>query len=151
MALALQAQERQVLNMLQPNRRKFRKEHKGRNEGLATRGTKVSFGEWGLKATGRGRLTARQIEAARRAMTRHIKRGGRIWIRIFPDKPVSKKPAEVRMGNGKGNPEYWVAEIQPGKVLYEMDGVNEALAREAFALAAAKLPIATTFVTRHLG
>ena len=133
------------------NRRDFRKEHKGRNEGLATRGTKVSFGEWGLKATGRGRLTARQIEAARRAMTRHIKRGGRIWIRIFPDKPVSKKPAEVRMGNGKGNPEYWVAEIQPGKVLYEMDGVNEALAREAFALAAAKLPIATTFVTRHLG
>ena len=137
--------------MLQPNRRKFRKEHKGRNEGLATRGAKVSFGEWGLKATGRGRLTARQIEAARRAMTRHIKRGGRIWIRIFPDKPISKKPAEVRMGNGKGNPEYWVAEIQPGKVLYEMDGVNEALAREAFALAAAKLPIATTFVTRLLG
>ena len=137
--------------MLQPNRRKFRKEHKGRNEGLATRGAKVSFGEWGLKATGRGRLTTRQIEAARRAMTRHIKRGGRIWIRIFPDKPVSKKPAEVRMGNGKGNPEYWVAEIQPGKVLYEMDGVNEALAREAFALAAAKLPISTTFVTRHLG
>ena len=137
--------------MLQPNRRKYRKEHKGRNEGLATVGTKVSFGEWGLKAIGRGRLTARQIEAARRAMTRHIKRGGRIWIRIFPDKPISKKPAEVRMGNGKGNPEYWVAEIQPGKVLYEMDGVNEALAREAFALAAAKLPIATTFVTRHLG
>ena len=137
--------------MLQPNRRKFRKEHKGRNEGLPTRGTKVSFGEWGLKATGRGRLTARQIESARRAMTRHIKRGGRIWIRIFPDKPISKKPAEVRMGNGKGNPEYWVAEIQPGKVLYEMDGVNEALAREAFALAAAKLPISTTFVTRHLG
>jgi large subunit ribosomal protein L16 len=137
--------------MLQPSRRKFRKEHKGRNEGLATRGAKVSFGEWGLKATGRGRLTARQIEAARRAMTRHIKRGGRIWIRIFPDKPISKKPAEVRMGNGKGNPEYWVAEIQPGKVLYEMDGVNEALAREAFALAAAKLPISTTFVTRHLG
>jgi len=137
--------------MLQPNRRKFRKEHKGRNEGLATRGAKVSFGEWGLKATGRGRLTARQIEAARRAMTRHIKRGGRIWIRIFPDKPISKKPAEVRMGNGKGNPEYWVAEIQPRKVLYEMDGVSEALAREAFALAAAKLPISTTFVTRHLG
>ena len=137
--------------MLQPNRTKFRKAHKGRNEGVATRGAKVSFGEWGLKATGRGRLTARQIEAARRAMTRHIKRGGRIWIRIFPDKPVSKKPLEVRMGNGKGNPEYWVAEIQPSKVLYEMDGVNEALAREAFALAAAKLPIATTFVTRHLG
>ena len=137
--------------MLQPNRRKFRKEQKGRNEGLATRGTKVSFGEWGLKATGRGRLTARQIEAARRAMTRHIKRGGRIWIRIFPDKPISKKPAEVRMGNGKGNPEYWVADRKSVVYLYEMDGVNEALAREAFALAAAKLPIATTFVTRHLG
>ena len=137
--------------MLQPNRRKYRKEHKGRNEGLATRGAKVSFGEWGLKAIGRGRLTARQIESARRAMTRHIKRGGRIWIRIFPDKPISKKPAEVRMGNGKGNPEYWVAEIQPGKVLYEMDGVDEALAREAFRLAAAKLPIETVFVTRLIG
>jgi large subunit ribosomal protein L16 len=137
--------------MLQPNRRKYRKEHKGRNEGLATRGAKVSFGEYGLKATARGRLTARQIEAARRAMTRHIKRGGRIWIRVFPDKPISKKPAEVRMGNGKGNPEYWVAEIQPGKVLYEMDGVGEELAREAFRLAAAKLPFATTFVTRQLG
>ena len=136
--------------MLQPNRRKYRKEHKGRNEGLATRGAKVSFGEWGLKAIGRGRLTARQIEAARRAMTRHIKRGGRIWIRVFPDKPISKKPAEVRMGNGKGNPEYWVAEIQPGKVLYEMDGVSEELAREAFRLAAAKIPVATTFVTRHV-
>jgi len=136
--------------MLQPNRRKYRKEHKGRNEGLATRGAKVSFGEWGLKATSRGRLTARQIEAARRAMTRHIKRGGRIWIRVFPDKPISKKPAEVRMGNGKGNPEYWVAEIQPGKVLYEMDGVSEELAREAFRLASAKLPFATTFVTRHV-
>lgn len=136
--------------MMQPNRRKYRKEQKGRNVGLATVGTKVSFGEWGLKATGRGRLTARQIEAARRAMTHHIKRGGRIWIRIFPDKPISKKPAEVRMGNGKGNPEYWVAEIQPGKVLYEMDGVPESLAREAFRLASAKLPISTTFVTRHL-
>ncbi len=136
--------------MMQPNRRKYRKEQKGRNRGLATVGTNVSFGEWGLKATGRGRLTARQIEAARRAMTRHIKRGGRIWIRVFPDKPISKKPAEVRMGNGKGNPEYWVAEIQPGKVLYEMDGVPEALAREAFSLAAAKLPISTIFVTRHL-
>lgn len=136
--------------MMQPNRRKYRKEQKGRNRGLATVGTDVSFGEWGIKATGRGRLTARQIEAARRAMTRHIKRGGRIWIRVFPDKPISKKPAEVRMGNGKGNPEYWVAEIQPGKVLYEMDGVPEALAREAFSLAAAKLPISTIFVTRHL-
>ena len=137
--------------MLQPARRKYRKEQKGRNKGLATRGAAVSFGEFGLKATGRGRLTARQIEAARRAMTRHIKRGGRIWIRIFPDKPISHKPAEVRMGNGKGNPEYYVAEIQPGKVLYEMDGVNEALAREALALAAAKLPIATVFVTRMVG
>jgi large subunit ribosomal protein L16 len=137
--------------MLQPARRKYRKEQKGRNKGLATRGASVSFGEFGLKATGRGRLTARQIEAARRAMTRHIKRGGRVWIRIFPDKPISKKPAEVRMGNGKGNVEYYVAEIQPGKVLYEMDGVNEQLAREAFALAAAKLPISTTFVSRMVG
>jgi large subunit ribosomal protein L16 len=137
--------------MLQPARRKYRKEQKGRNKGLATRGASVSFGDFGLKATGRGRLTARQIEAARRAMTRHIKRGGRVWIRIFPDKPISRKPAEVRMGNGKGNPEYYVAEIQPGKVLYEMDGVNETLAREAFALAAAKLPISTTFVTRMVG
>ncbi len=137
--------------MLQPSRRKYRKEQKGRNKGLATRGASVSFGEFGLKATGRGRLTARQIEAARRAMTRHIKRGGRIWIRIFPDKPISQKPAEVRMGNGKGNPEYYVAEIQPGKVLYEMDGVNEALAREAFALAASKLPLSTVFVSRHIG
>ncbi len=137
--------------MLQPSRRKYRKEQKGRNKGIATRGAKVSFGDFGLKATGRGRLTARQIEAARRAMTRHIKRGGRIWIRIFPDKPISRKPAEVRMGNGKGNPEYWVAEIQPGKVLYEMDGVNEVTAKEAFRLAAAKLPIATTFVHRQAG
>jgi len=137
--------------MLQPARRKYRKEQKGRNKGLATRGATVAFGDFGLKATGRGRLTARQIEAARRAMTRHIKRGGRIWIRIFPDKPISQKPAEVRMGNGKGNPEYYVAEIQPGKVLYEMDGVNETLAREAFALAAAKLPIAIVFVARMVG
>jgi large subunit ribosomal protein L16 len=136
--------------MLQPARTKYRKQHKGRNYGVATRGNKVSFGEYGLKATTRGRLTARQIEAARRAMTRHIKRGGRIWIRIFPDKPVSQKPAEVRMGNGKGNPEYFVAEIQPGKVLYEMDGVDLALAKEAFALAAAKLPLRTVVVQRHL-
>ncbi len=136
--------------MLQPAKRKYRKEQKGRNTGIATRGTKVSFGEYGLKATTRGRLTARQIEAARRAMTRHIKRGGRIWIRIFPDKPISQKPAEVRMGNGKGNPEYWVAEIQPGKVLYEMDGVTEALAKEAFRLAAAKLPLATIVVSRQV-
>ncbi len=137
--------------MLQPAKTKFRKYHKGRNYGVATRGAKVSFGEFGLKATNRGRLTARQIEAARRAMTRHIKRGGRIWIRIFPDKPVSQKPAEVRMGNGKGNPEFWVAEIQPGKVLYEMDGVQEDVAREAFRLAAAKLPLRTVFVQRHMG
>ena len=137
--------------MLQPARRKYRKEQTGRNTGKATRGNKVSFGEFGLKAVGRGRLTARQIEAARRAMTRHIKRGGRIWIRIFPDKPISQKPAEVRMGNGKGNPEYWVAEIQPGKVLYEMDGVDEVTAKEAFRLASAKLPIATTFVQRMVG
>ena len=137
--------------MLQPARRKYRKEQKGRNKGVATRGNKVSFGEYGLKATGRGRLTARQIEAARRAMTRHIKRGGRIWIRIFPDKPVSQKPAEVRMGNGKGNPEFWVAEIQPGKMLYEMDGVDEVSAKEAFRLAASKLPIRTSFVVRQVG
>src|SRR5260364_389632 len=132
--------------MLQPKRRKFRKEHKGRNTGVASRGTAVSFGEYGLKSIGRSRLTPRQIEAARRAMTRHIKRGGRIWIRIFPDKPISRKPAEVRMGNGKGNPEYYLAEIQPGKMLYEMDGVQETLAREAFRLAAAKLPLRTVFI-----
>jgi len=137
--------------MLQPKRTKFRKQHKGRNRGLAERGNRVSFGDYGLKSTDRGRLTSRQIEAARRAMTRHIKRGGRIWIRIFPDKPISKKPAEVRMGNGKGNPEYYVAEIQPGKMLYEMDGVDEVLAREAFRLASAKLPLATTFVVRQVG
>jgi len=137
--------------MLQPARRKYRKDHKGRNRGLATRGAHVSFGDFGLKATERGRLTARQIEAARRAITRHIKRGGRVWIRIFPDKPISQKPAEVRMGNGKGNPEYWVAQIQPGKVLYEMDGVEETVAREAFLLAAAKLPLKTVFVARQLG
>jgi len=137
--------------MLQPARTKYRKQQKGRNRGVATRGNKVSFGDYGLKATTRGRLTARQIEAARRAMTRHIKRGGRIFIRIFPDKPISTKPAEVRMGNGKGNPEYFVAEIQPGKVLYEMDGVDEPTARDAFALAAAKLPLRTVFVFRQLG
>jgi large subunit ribosomal protein L16 len=137
--------------MLQPARTKYRKQQKGRNTGVATRGARVSFGEYGLKAVGRGRLTARQIEAARRALSRHIKRGGRIWIRVFPDKPVSQKPAEVRMGNGKGNPEYFVAEIQPGKIIYEMDGVGEALAREAFALAAAKLPIRTVMVHRMLG
>lgn len=133
--------------MLQPKRMKFRKMFKGRNRGLAN-GTEVSFGDFGLKAVGRGRLTARQIESARRAMTRHIKRQGQIWIRIFPDKPITSKPLEVRMGKGKGNVEYWVCQIQPGKVLYEMDGVPEELAREAFALAAAKLPIKTTFVTK---
>ena len=137
--------------MLQPARQKFRKQHKCRNRGIASTGNKVSFGEFGLKALGRGRITARQIEAARRVMTRHIKRGGRVWIRIFPDKPISKKPAEVRMGKGKGSVEFYVAEIQPGKMLYEMDGVSEALAREAFRLAAAKLPLLTTFTTRHIG
>lgn len=134
--------------MLQPKRTKFRKVQKGRNRGLAERGSKVSFGEYGLKALGRGRITARQIEAARRAMTRKVKRGGKIWIRVFPDKPISKKPLEVRMGKGKGNVEYWVAQIQPGRVLYEMEGVTEELAREAFTLAAAKLPVATAFVKR---
>src|SRR5690606_3048467 len=134
--------------MLQPKRTKFRKQMKGRNRGLALRGSKVSFGEYGLKSTDRGRLTARQIEAARRAMTRHIKRGGKIWIRVFPDKPITEKPLEVRKGKGKGNVSYWVAQIQPGKVLYEMEGVTEELAREAFALAAAKLPLRTTFVKR---
>ena len=137
--------------MLQPARTKYRKQQKGRNTGVATRGNKVSFGEHGLKATTRGRLTARQLEAARRALSRHIKRGGRIWIRVFPDKPISSKPAEVRMGNGKGNPEYFVCEIQPGKIIFEMDGVNEPLAREAFALASAKLPFRTIFVHRMLG
>lgn len=134
--------------MLQPKRMKFRKMHKGRNRGLANNGNQVSFGTFGLKATERGRITARQIEAARRAMTRHIKRQGQIWIRIFPDKPITNKPLEVRMGKGKGNVEYWVCQIQPGKMLYEMDGVAEDLAREAFTLAAAKLPVKTTFVTR---
>jgi len=137
--------------MLQPKRTKFRKMHKGRNRGLASRGNKVSFGEFGLKTTERGRVTARQIEAARRAMTRHIKRGGRIWIRVFPDKPISKKPLEVRMGKGKGNPEYWVSLVKPGHVLYEMEGVSEDIAREAFRLAGAKLPVKTVFVSRQVG
>ena len=136
--------------MLQPKRTKFRKQMKGRNRGLAHRGSSVSFGEFGLKAVGRGRITARQIEAARRAMTRHIKRGGKIWIRIFPDKPITKKPLEVRQGKGKGSVEYWVAQIQPGRMLYEMEGVSEEIAREAFTLAAAKLPIATRFVSRQV-
>jgi large subunit ribosomal protein L16 len=134
--------------MLQPKRTKFRKMHKGRNRGLAIAGSKVSFGTYFLKSVGRGRMTARQIEAARRAMTRHVKRQGKIWIRVFPDKPITEKPLEVRQGKGKGNVEYWVCQIQPGRVLYEMEGVPESLAREAFALAAAKLPFKTTFVTR---
>jgi large subunit ribosomal protein L16 len=134
--------------MLQPKRTKFRKQQKGRNRGLAFSGSNVSFGDFGLKSTGRGRITARQIEAARRTITRHIKRGGKLWIRVFPDKPVSKKPLEVRMGKGKGNVEYWVAQIQPGRMLYEIEGISEELAREAFALASAKLPVPTTFVKR---
>ena len=136
--------------MLQPKRTKFRKQQKGRNRGLALRGSRVSFGEYGLKCTGRGRLTARQIEAARRAISRHVKRGGRLWIRIFPDKPVSKKPLEVRMGKGKGNPEYWVALVQPGMVLYEIQGVDEPLARQAFKLASSKLPVSTEFAQRQV-
>ncbi len=134
--------------MLQPKRTKFRKQQKGRNRGLALTGSHVSFGEYGLKAAERGRLTARQIEAARRAINRHVKRGGKVWIRVFPDVPVTKKPIEVRMGKGKGNVEYWVAKVLPGLVLYEMEGVSEDLAREAFRLAAAKLPIKTIFVSR---
>ena len=137
--------------MLQPNRRKYRKDQKGRNYGLATRGANVSFGASTEMYTPRYPLTPHDALATRRAITRHIKRGGRVWIRVFPDKPISSKPAEVRMGNGKGNPEYWVALVQPGRVLYEMDGVDEQLAREAFALAAAKLPVKTTFVVRQIG
>ena len=136
--------------MLQPKRTKYRKQMKGKNRGLASQGNKVSFGEYGLKATDRGRITARQIEAARKAMTRHIRRGGKIWIRIFPDKPITKKPLEVRQGKGKGNVEYWVAQIQPGKILYEMSGVDENLAKEALTLAASKLPVDTKFVTRKI-
>jgi len=136
--------------MLQPKRTRFRKQHKGRNRGLAQRGNQVSFGEYGLKAVVCGRLTARQIESARRAMTRHVKRGGKIWIRVFPDKPITKKPLEVRQGKGKGNVEYWVALVQPGSVLYEMAGVDEVTAREAFKRAAAKLPIRTAFVSRQV-
>ena len=134
--------------MLQPKRTKFRKQQKGRNRGLAHRGSSVSFGEYGLKSPGRGRLTARQIAAGRRAMTRHVKRGGKIWIRVFPDKPITKKPLEVRQGKGKGNVEYWVAQIKPGKVLYEMEGVTEEVAREALRLAGRKLPFTTQFVKR---
>lgn len=136
--------------MLQPKRTKFRKQHKGRNTGVAVRGSSVSFGEYGLKSVSRGRLTARQIESARRTITRHVKRGGKIWIRIFPDKPITKKPLEVRMGKGKGSVEYWVAQIRPGMMLYEIQGVTEELAREAFTLAAAKLPLKTLFTARTI-
>ncbi len=134
--------------MMQPKRTKYRKQQKGRNRGLAATGNRVSFGEYGMKAVTRGRITARQIEAARRAITRKVKRGAKIWIRIFPDKPITKKPLEVRQGKGKGNVEYWVARVQPGRMLYEMQGVDEELARQAFRLAAAKLPVQTTFVIR---
>ena len=134
--------------MLQPKRTKYRKVFKGRNDGLAWTASAVSFGEYGLKATSHGMLTARQIEAGRRTVTRYVKRGGKLWIRIFPDKPITKKPIEVRMGSGKGNVEYWVAPIQPGRVLYEVEGIPEETAREAFRLAAAKLSVRTTFVTR---
>ena len=136
--------------MLQPKRTTFRKQHKGRNNGTAVRGSSVSFGEFGLKAITRGRLTARQIESARRTITRHVKRGGKIWIRIFPDKPITKKPLEVRMGKGKGSVEYWVAQVRPGTMLYEIQGVSEELAREAFTLAAAKLPLKTMFTARTI-
>lgn len=136
--------------MLQPKKTKFRKQFKNRNRGVAVSGSKVSFGEFGLKAAARGRITARQIEAARRAVSRHVKRGGKLWIRIFPDKPITKKPLEVRQGKGKGPVEYWVALVQPGKMLFEIEGVTKELAKEAFALAAAKLPVGTTFVARTI-
>jgi large subunit ribosomal protein L16 len=136
--------------MLQPKKTKFRKLHKGKNRGLANRGSTISFGEYGLKATERGQITSRQIEAARRTISRYVKRGGKMWIRVFPDKPITRKPLEVRMGSGKGNVEFWVALIQPGKVLYEVEGISEADAREAFRLAGAKLPVLTTFATRTI-
>ncbi|MBW7930834.1 MAG: 50S ribosomal protein L16 [Gammaproteobacteria bacterium] len=136
--------------MMQPKRTKFRKQFKGRNRGLADRGSSVAFGDYGLKVVERGQLTARQIEAARRAMTRFIKRGGKVWIRVFPDKPITSKPLEVRQGKGKGSVEYWAARVQPGKILYEMDGVTEEVAREAFKLAASKLPLATVVVSRQV-
>ncbi|ACX95193.1 MULTISPECIES: 50S ribosomal protein L16 [Halothiobacillus] len=136
--------------MLLPKRTKFRKQFRGKNRGIATTGNKVSFGEFGLKSLERGEITSRQIESARRAISRHVKRGGKIWIRIFPDTPITKKPLEVRMGKGKGSVEYWVAKIQPGKMLYEIEGVTEDIARQAFSLASAKLPVKTTFVTRVL-
>jgi large subunit ribosomal protein L16 len=136
--------------MLQPKRTKYRKQFKGRNRGIATRGTKVSYGEFGLKALDHGHITARQIEAARRAMSRHIKRGGKVWIRVFPDKPITKKPLEVRQGSGKGSVEYWVAPVQPGRVMFEIEGVTEDIAREALGLAASKLPVKTTFIVRTI-
>lgn len=136
--------------MMQPKRTKYRKQMKGRNRGLATTGNKVSFGEFGLQSLELGQVTARQIEAARRAISRHIKRGGKLWIRVFPDVPVTRKPLEVRMGKGKGNVEWWAAKVQPGRMLYEMEGVPEELAREAFRLAAAKLPVKVQFVTRTI-
>ena len=136
--------------MLQPKNTKFRKQQKGRNRGLAQRGSRICFGEFGLKSIDSGRITARQIEAARRAITRHVKRGAKVWIRAFPDKPITKKPLEVRQGKGKGNVEYWVAQIQPGRILYEMSGVEESLAEEAFKLAASKLPVTTKFVSRQI-
>jgi len=135
---------------MQPKRTKFRKQFKGRNAGLAQRGSTVAFGDYGLKAVSRARMTAREIEAARRAMTRYVKRGGQVWIRVFPDVPISKKPLEVRMGSGKGNVEYYVARVQPGKVLFEMEGVSEDIAREAFRLAASKLSVDTLFVKRQV-
>ena len=136
--------------MLMPKRTKFRKQQKGRNRGLAQRGNKVSFGEFGLKCLDRGQLTSRQIEAARRVVTRRVKRVGKLWIRVFPDKPITTKPLEVRQGKGKGNVEYWVAWVQPGSMLYEIEGISEDLAREALELAAAKLPVRTVFVTRQV-
>ncbi|ORU90174.1 MAG: 50S ribosomal protein L16 [Cycloclasticus sp. symbiont of Poecilosclerida sp. M] len=136
--------------MLQPKRTKYRKAHKNRNTGLAHRGSQVSFGEFGLKSVERGRMTARQIEASRRAITRHMKRGGKVWIRVFPDKPITKKPLEVRMGKGKGSVEFWVAQIKPGTMLFEIQGVSRELAQEAFALASAKLPFKTKFSQRTI-
>ena len=136
--------------MLQPKRTKFRKQHKGRNTGIAVKGSSVSFGEYGLKSLSRGRLTARQIESGRRAINRHVKRSGNLWIRVFPDKPITKKPLEVRMGKGKGSVEYWVAQVRPGTMLFELQGISEEIAREAFELAAAKLPLKTTFIARTI-
>jgi len=135
--------------MLSPKRTKFRKQHKGRIHGRAATGTSLSFGAYGLKAMGPGRITARQIEAARRAITRHMKRAGKVWIRVFPDVPVSSKPAEVRMGKGKGSPEYWMARVKPGRIMFEVDGVSPDVARQAFELASAKLPLPTKFISRQ--